>query len=162
MASANQRGTPYELCLVPISAASFPGPAMDDCLCPPGEPYWSKDCPRHGCMAVQDQCVCAETSMRNCPQHGNGTASLVEQRGRDYGHPLDNHQRIADFWTVRLRDKLKEGASIDPHEAAAMMRLVKESRLMQTPGHPDSLDDIDGYTEVERQIHDEVKRRQAQ
>lgn len=75
-----------------------------------------------------------------------------------YGHPLPNHQRIADFWTVRLGDKLKPGARIEPHEAAAMMRLVKEARLMHTPGHPDSLIDLSGYVEVERMIHEEVER----
>lgn len=75
-----------------------------------------------------------------------------------YGHPLPNHERIADFWTVRLGDKLKPGARIEPHEAAAMMRLVKEARLMHTPGHEDSLVDISGYVEVERMIHEEQAR----
>lgn len=79
-----------------------------------------------------------------------------------YGHPLDNHQRIADFWTTRLRDKLLPGVRIDPHEVASMMRLVKESRLMQTPGHPDSLVDVAGYAEVERLIHQEQARRAAE
>lgn len=82
-------------------------------------------------------------------------------RQADYGHPLDNHQRIADFWTVRLQDKLKPGVRLEPHEAAACMRFVKESRLMQTPGHPDSLIDLAGYAEVERMIHDEQARRAA-
>lgn len=82
-------------------------------------------------------------------------------RNRDYGHPLDNHQRIADFWTVRLRDKLVPGGRIEPHEAAAMMRLVKEARLMETPGHLDSLVDLGGYVSCEYEIHREAARRAA-
>lgn len=81
-------------------------------------------------------------------------------RQSDYGHPLDNHLRIADFWTVRLRDKLKPGEQIEAHEAAAMMRLLKEARLMHTPGHEDSLDDLAGYTDVEFEIHRERRRRE--
>ena len=50
---------------------------------------------------------------------------------------------------------------IDPWEAAACMRLVKEARLMQTVGHPDSMDDIAGYADVEYEIHREIDRRRA-
>jgi len=95
---------------------------------------------------------------------GPGPAQLAHgvvrgQRQADYGHPLDNHQRIADFWTVRLKDKLKPGETIEPHEAAALMRLVKEARLMNTPGHKDTLVDICGYADVEDLIHEESARR---
>lgn len=75
-------------------------------------------------------------------------------RQKAYGHPLPNHERIAAFWTVRLREKLKDGEVIEPHEAAACVRLVKEARLMETRGHRDSLDDIAGYADVEWLIHD--------
>ena len=84
-------------------------------------------------------------------------AGLVTGPRQDaYGHPLDNHERIAAFWTVRLRDKLKEGEVIEPHEAAACVRLVKEARLMQTPFHRDSLDDIAGYADVEFEIGEKL------
>lgn len=76
-----------------------------------------------------------------------------------YGHPLDNHQRIADFWTVRMRDKLKPGEVFEPFEVTALMRLAKEARLMETPGHEDSLTDIPGYAGVELDIHEELERR---
>ena len=82
-------------------------------------------------------------------------AGLVNgPRQADYGHPLPNHERIAAFWTTRLRDKLIPGEVIEPFEAAAMMRLVKEARLMQTRGHRDSLDDLAGYADVEWMIHE--------
>lgn len=94
------------------------------------------------------------------------TARAIElvngERMDAYGHPLTNHQRIAAFWTVRLRDKLVPGAEIEPHEAAAMMRLVKEARLMQTPGHEDSFTDIPGYVEVEKMILEEQARLAAE
>jgi hypothetical protein len=81
--------------------------------------------------------------------------ALVDgERHKVYGHPLPNHERIAAFWTVRLADKLKDDAVIEPHEAAACMRLVKESRLIETPGHDDSLVDISGYSQVEHLIHE--------
>ena len=87
------------------------------------------------------------------------TYLVRQKRQSEYGHPLDNHQRIADFWTVRLRDKLRDGERLDPHEVDACMRLVKEARLMATPGHQDSLDDIAGYADVEDAIHAELQKR---
>jgi hypothetical protein len=85
-------------------------------------------------------------------------ASVVDGPRQDnYGHPIVNHRRIADFWTARLGDKLLPGVRIEPHEAAAMMRLVKEARLMHTPGHSDSLVDLAGYTRVEEMIHQAYK-----
>lgn len=89
-------------------------------------------------------------------------ADLVSgDRQTDYGHPLDNHVRIARFWTARLIEKLAPGEEIRPHEVAACMRLVKEARLMNSVGHRDSLDDIAGYADVEYLIHDEEARRAA-
>ena len=89
------------------------------------------------------------------PTPSERASALVNgPRQADYGHPLPNHERIAAFWNVRLRDKLKSGETIEPHEAAAMMRLVKEARLMQTTGHRDSLDDLAGYADVEYLIHE--------
>lgn len=82
-------------------------------------------------------------------------------RQASYGHPLDNHERIARFFTARLYEKLKDplGDPITSWEAAALVRLVKEARLIQTPGHKDSLTDIAGYADVEDEIHEELARR---
>ena len=101
----------------------------------------------------------AESREAVSAEHTGRAIDLVNGERQDaYGHPLPNHRRIADFWTVRLSDKLKPGCVIEPHEAAAMMRLVKEARLMNTRGHEDSLIDISGYVEVERLIHEEQAR----
>lgn len=71
---------------------------------------------------------------------------LVEERGRSYGHPRPNHERIAALWSVIL------GVPVTPEQVALCMIQVKVSRLMQSPDHADSIDDIAGYAEVYRQI----------
>ena len=68
---------------------------------------------------------------------------IVEKRGRDYGDPLPNHQRIAGFWSVVF------GHPVTPLQVIQCMRLVKESRLIETPGHRDSLVDICGYADCQ-------------
>ena len=97
--------------------------------------------------------------MEDAPQNclDRAAAAVNGARQENYGHPLANHKRIADFWTTRLRDKLIPGEVIEPHEAAAMMRLVKEARLMHTPGHPDSLTDLCGYALAEEMIHEKYE-----
>jgi len=76
------------------------------------------------------------------------TDALVEERGRAYGHPRPNHERIAALWSVIL------GVPVTPEQAALCMIQVKVSRLMQTPDHADSIDDIAGYAMVLKQIVD--------
>lgn len=71
---------------------------------------------------------------------------IVEKRREHYGDPLPNHQRIAAFWSVVF------GHPVTPQQVAQCMRLVKESRLIETPGHVDSLIDLCGYAECEAQI----------
>jgi hypothetical protein len=79
-------------------------------------------------------------------------------RQQKYGHPLDNHERIARLWNARLHEKL--AGPLTPEDVTACMRLVKEARLIETPGHEDSLVDIAGYADVEHLIHTERQRRQ--
>jgi hypothetical protein len=76
------------------------------------------------------------------------TDALVEERGRAYGHPRPNHERIAALWSVIL------GVPVTAEQAALCMIQVKVSRLMQSPDHADSIDDIAGYAECYRQIVD--------
>lgn len=60
---------------------------------------------------------------------------LEAERGKVYGDPLTNHRRIAALWSQYL------GVPVLPSDVAECMALVKDSRLMQTPDHGDSLDD---------------------
>lgn len=46
-------------------------------------------------------------------------------------------------------------------DVAAAMRLVKESRLVNSPGHQDSMVDIAGYARTEEMCRDERKRRRV-
>jgi hypothetical protein len=66
-------------------------------------------------------------------------------RQDDYGHPADDFGRTADFWTVRFRHKLKDGERFTADDVPPAMRLVKESRLVNSPRHRDSIVDIAGY-----------------
>lgn len=68
-----------------------------------------------------------------------------------YGTPEQNFQRIATLWTayigLRNPDLQTQGLApeIEPRDVAAMMRLMKEARLLETPDHRDSFVDIVGY-----------------
>jgi hypothetical protein len=66
---------------------------------------------------------------------------IVAKRGRDYGDPRPNHERIAAIWTVIL------GRKIEPHEVVLCMLGVKVARLVETPDHRDSMVDLCGYSD---------------
>ena len=74
-------------------------------------------------------------------------ANIVEKRGKDYGHPLPNHKRIAAIWTVIFADKLKPGEVVEPHEVVLAMMGTKLARLIETPTHRDSMVDQCGYAD---------------
>lgn len=74
-------------------------------------------------------------------------AQIVAKRGKDYGHPLPNHQRIAAIWTVVFGDKLKPGEVVEPHEVVLAMMGTKLARLIETPTHRDSMVDQCGYAD---------------
>ena len=67
-------------------------------------------------------------------------------RDKDYGTPLTNHQRIADFWSVIL------GIKITPAQVALCMVAVKLARLVQTPNHMDSFIDGAAYMAIAGEI----------
>ena len=66
----------------------------------------------------------------------NEAITTIHQRGGVYGHPYNNHKRIADLWSAYL------DFPIAPHQAAICMALVKVSRLSETPQSRDSV--LDG------------------
>tara|TARA_R100001198_G_C5169567_1_gene171016 strand:- start:58 stop:324 length:267 start_codon:yes stop_codon:yes gene_type:complete len=67
------------------------------------------------------------------------TADIIKQRGKDYGSILDNHTRISRLWSVLL------DTNVTPEQVALCMIAVKQARLMETPDHVDSVQDILGY-----------------
>ena len=68
------------------------------------------------------------------------TADVVKDRGESYGSILDNHTRIARLWSVLLK------IDVTPEQVALCMIALKQARLMETPDHTDSWQDIIGYT----------------
>ncbi|QDH85103.1 hypothetical protein SEA_DARDANUS_66 [Gordonia phage Dardanus] len=71
---------------------------------------------------------------------------VAGQRAKDYGDARENHQRIADLWTVVL------GRKVEPHEVAACMVALKLARLVETPDHADSWVDMAGYAGIGGEI----------
>lgn len=61
-----------------------------------------------------------------------------------YGHPFHDFGRTALLWTGVLRDKLKDGESVEAREVGLMQICVKLSREVNTPKR-DNLTDIAGY-----------------
>ena len=80
----------------------------------------------------------------------NEAAGIIEERRESYGDPLPNHERIAAFWSVVF------GHPVKASQVVQCMRLVKESRLIETPGHRDSLIDICGYADCEAVIMEAI------
>ncbi len=65
-----------------------------------------------------------------------------------YGMPERNFERIARLWNAHLANRfhgLPEEVRLGPGDVAALMRLMKEARLAETPDHWDSYVDIAGY-----------------
>lgn len=74
-------------------------------------------------------------------------------RERVYGDPGKNIRAIAALWSTYLLCKYGSTLEmIDSDDVAAMMRMVKEARLMNSPDHLDSLIDIAGYAGVQYRI----------
>ena len=72
-------------------------------------------------------------------------------RGEAYGHPIVEHQRIADYWTTYLRG-LGDVVGLSPLDVAHMMILLKIARA----GHKyreDNLIDVAGYALCAQRIH---------
>lgn len=63
-----------------------------------------------------------------------------------YGTPEQNFGRIEALWNAYLSQRFP-GAEVDlkARDVAAMMRLMKEARLIESPDHRDSFVDLLGY-----------------
>ena len=78
---------------------------------------------------------------------------ITGQRQEDYGTPEKNFTRVANYWSIRLEDKLKDGAKITPREVAELMALLKMARATQSPTEDSFVDGI-GYIAIAGELGD--------
>ncbi len=69
----------------------------------------------------------------------NAMKVINGKRSKDYGDAYDNHQRIADLWSVVF------GFKVLVWQVYLCLILVKVARLINSPKHLDSMIDIPGY-----------------
>lgn len=62
-------------------------------------------------------------------------------RNVDYGDPIEDFRRTADMWSAYLGN----GVHLQPHDVAAMMSMLKLSRIRWSPGKRDHWVDLAGY-----------------
>ena len=69
----------------------------------------------------------------------------VEERGKTYGPAKENMTRTAKLWSVML------GVEVTAIQVATCLIQLKMARLVETPGHVDSVLDVAGYAAVLRE-----------
>lgn len=75
-------------------------------------------------------------------------ADLVDgDRNAQYGDPIGDFRCTADMWSayLRRRDDIPEDFALKPHDVAAMMSLLKISRIGWSPEKRDHWSDLAGY-----------------
>lgn len=65
-------------------------------------------------------------------------------REQDYGSPESNFERIAKMWEIYLSGK-ETYVSIEPHDVAAMLALLKIARIASGNAKDDNWIDLAGY-----------------
>ena len=73
---------------------------------------------------------------------------VTKDRNQDYGNPEDNFSTIAEYWTTYLQSKhlIPRSENLVASDVAAMMILMKCSRLATSPNKLDHWIDIAGYS----------------
>ena len=79
-------------------------------------------------------------------------SDIIEERGEEYGSPLENFTRIAKFWSVLF------DVDVTPEKVGLAMDLVKTARLMETPDHYDSYLDKAGYVAANWEVIQDSKK----
>lgn len=102
--------------------------------------------------------------MQNPTAHtllSNAANCINGERAGDYGAAVDNFERIAALWTA-MTPPTPDGSHVvfTVEDVANFMICVKLARLVNTPGHMDSLVDICGYAALARQTHEDMQARE--
>jgi len=84
--------------------------------------------------------------MTKTEQLFDNVVQTIHSRGAAYGHPIQNHKRIAELWAAYL------GFPIQPNEVAMCMALVKISRQAEDPRISDNYTDALGYVAIAKTI----------
>lgn len=75
---------------------------------------------------------------------------ILEERQKNYGNPVEMHNRIAKIWSGVLNHP------VTGYEVALCMAGLKIARATKNADDPDSLIDAHGYTEIAQIIHEEM------
>ena len=67
------------------------------------------------------------------------TACVMRDRNTQHGPPENTFALIAELWSAYL------GTEVQPHDAAAMMALLKVARIRHNPANTDNWIDLAGY-----------------
>jgi hypothetical protein len=79
--------------------------------------------------------------LRTAETHVNG------KRNIDYGDPISDFRTTAEFWQTYLRRvvECRGSLTLKPHDVAAMMMMLKMSRISWSPDEEDHWIDAAGY-----------------
>ena len=67
------------------------------------------------------------------------------ERDNQYGDPRDDFRKTADMWNVYIKAVLKERPNLLPHDVAALLCMLKISRIAWSPDKRDNWVDLAGY-----------------
>jgi hypothetical protein len=84
----------------------------------------------------------------NARDYLNEAKGIIQDRGRDYGHPTDNMSRTAALWSAYLE------MPITDYQVSICMALVKIARSMET-AKTDTYIDLVAYSAIAAQLHTE-------
>lgn len=73
-------------------------------------------------------------------------------RERVYGPPTHNIETVAELWRVYFEKKHGILVALLPDDICQLMIMLKQARLMHSPGDYDSLMDIAGWAAVQHRI----------
>ena len=73
-------------------------------------------------------------------------SKLINDRGSSYGNAIDNHEDIKTLWNTLLRTKLS--ADLTTVDVTTLLIALKLARLMKSPDHKDSMQDIICYSGI--------------
>lgn len=72
-------------------------------------------------------------------------AYVTKDRAAEHGDMENNFAVIANLWSAYLGSRFGISASLEPHDVALLMSLLKIARAASNPNHMDNYIDLAGY-----------------